>query len=170
MLLWIKGGKWKALAANIFLDYRFEFAACALHCAVGFIYNKTVLNLKAEEKSLRAVAHILKAGGNSLGAAVYILSAEEKSLSADAHILKAEGNSLGAAAYILRAEENSLRAGTHILKAGGNSLCEVGYILSAGENSLSAVGSFLFYCQRALKGKGSILSLFLCSNYLILLN
>jgi hypothetical protein len=142
LLLWIKGGKWKALAANILLDYYIEFAACALHCAVGFIYNKMIFNLNAEENSLSAVAHILKAGGNSLGAAVYILSAEENSLSAVAHILKAGGNSLGAAVYIL----------------------------SAGENSLSAVGSFLFYCQRALKGKGSILSLFLCSNYLILLN
>ena len=129
-MLWIKGGKWKALAANIFLDYYFEFAACAFHCAVGFIYNKMVFDLKAEEKPLGAVAHILKAGGSSLGAAVYILSAEENSLSAEAYILKAGGNSLGAAVYIFSAEENSLSAATHILKAE--------------ENSLRAVGSFLF--------------------------
>jgi len=64
LLLWIKGGKWKALAANILLDYYIEFAACALHCAVGFIYNKMIFNLKAEEKSLRAAAYILKVGGS----------------------------------------------------------------------------------------------------------
>jgi len=106
------GGIWKAYAANFGTVWLLRFAACALHCAVGIINDKSIYELLTDTFFLTANGHILTA-------AAYILSAGEKSLSA--------------VAYILSAGEKSLSAVGHILNAGTKSLTAVGHILSAGE-------------------------------------
>jgi len=120
-----------------------------LTCAVGTISNKTVYILKAEVNILVAVACFLVVGEKSLGAVGYILRAYEKSLGTVGYILRAYEKSLGSVSHIHSAEKKSLRA--------------VGYIL--GE-----VAYILFWCQRTLKEKGSILSPFLSFYFFIFLN
>ena len=55
-LLWVVGRKWKAYAANFGLVWLLRFAACALHCAVGFISYKTVYEIPAVMKILFNIA------------------------------------------------------------------------------------------------------------------
>ena len=60
LLLWIKGGKWKAYAANFGIVWLLRFAACALHCAVGRLITNFSYRKQSIPRILGAIEIFLK--------------------------------------------------------------------------------------------------------------